>query len=115
MKEYLWVVQFDLPTELEDECNRIYDTQHIPNILRVSGVLGVQRYRPTLQAEGVSQYMAMYRVTSPDLPFTPDWLAASGAGDWPVRIRPHVLNLRRVMYEAPGCLPVVALRKPGLS
>lgn len=102
MKEYLWVVQFDLPTELDDECNRIYDTQHIPNIRRVAGVLGVQRYRPTTLVEGITQYMATYRVTSSDLPFTPEWIAASGAGDWPIRIRPHVRNLRRVMYEALG-------------
>lgn len=99
MKEYLWVIQLDIPAELDDEFNHIYDTQHIPNIKRVPGVLGVQRYRLTHAVEGVARYMATYRVTSSELPYTPEWIAASSAGDWPSRIRPHVRNVTRAMYE----------------
>lgn len=99
MKEYLWVIHLDIPTEHEDEFNRIYDTQHIPNICRVPGVLGVQRYRLTSPVDGMAQYMATYRVTSPDLSVTPEWIAASAEGDWATRIRPHVRNVKRAMYE----------------
>jgi len=102
MKEYLWVVQLDIPAELEEEFNRVYDEQHVPFIKNVPGVLGVQRYRLVSPVEGVARYMATYRVSSPDLPFTPEWIAASSSGDWPTRIRPHVSNLTRAMYEVLG-------------
>jgi hypothetical protein len=35
MSLYLYVVQMDVPPELEDDFNRIYDTQHIPEIMKV--------------------------------------------------------------------------------
>lgn len=102
MHEYLWVIQLDIPMDIEPEFDHIYDTQHIPNIRALPGVLGVQRYRLSSPVEGVARYMTTYRVTSPELPFTADWIAASGAGDWPTRIRPHVRNVTRAMYQALG-------------
>ena len=33
MADYMYLVQMDIPVELEDDFNRIYDTQHVPNIL----------------------------------------------------------------------------------
>ena len=41
MSHYLYVVQMDVPPQLENDFNRIYDTQHIPEIMKVPGVLGV--------------------------------------------------------------------------
>lgn len=102
MSGYLWVVQIDIPVELDEEFNRIYDTQHVPSIRAVPGVLEVQRYCLCRPVTGVAQYMTTYRVTSPDLPFTPEWIAASGSGDWPTRIRPHVRNVTRAMYQPLG-------------
>lgn len=32
MADYLYMVQMDVPADLEDEFNWIYDTQHVPNI-----------------------------------------------------------------------------------
>ena len=45
MTQYLYIVSMDIPENLESEFNRIYDTQHIPNILNVSGVESCTRYR----------------------------------------------------------------------
>ena len=43
MADYVYHVQMDVPTELEGDFHRIYDTQHIPNILAVpsTAVLGI--------------------------------------------------------------------------
>jgi len=35
MSEYLYLVQMDVPPALEADFNRIYDTQHIPEISKV--------------------------------------------------------------------------------
>ena len=113
MTEYLWVVQLDIPPELEADFNVIYDTQHIPNISNTPGVLDVRRYVLEKPVQGVPKYTTLYRLTSPDLPYTPEWIAASAAGDWQTRIRTHVMNTRRAMYRAidyPVSLPVGAGR-----
>ena len=35
MADYLYIVQMDIPADKEADFNRIYDTQHVPNILTV--------------------------------------------------------------------------------
>lgn len=98
--EYLWLVQLDIPEELEDEFNRIYDTEHVPFLSRVPGVLGVQRYVLESHGEGVQRYAALYRVNSPDLPQTAQWKAASAQGDWATKILPHLTNASLSMFRA---------------
>ena len=70
MKEYMYLVQMDIPTELESEFNRIYDTQHISNILNVEGVSSCVRYKlVSSDVEGTAQYAAVYMVSDPNIPF----------------------------------------------
>lgn len=98
--EYLWLVQLDIPEELEDEFNHIYNTEHVPFISEVKGVLGVQRYVLERPNPGVQRYAALYRVDSPDLPQTPEWRAASARGQWAAKIVPHTSNARLSMFRA---------------
>ena len=39
------IVQLDISAEHEDDFNRAYDNEHVPNLLNVSGVHGCDRYR----------------------------------------------------------------------
>ena len=34
MGNYAYLVMMDIPAELEEEFNRIYDTQHVPNTVK---------------------------------------------------------------------------------
>ena len=38
MSGYILLIQMDVPAELEDNFNRYYNTQHVPNLLQVDGV-----------------------------------------------------------------------------
>ena len=102
MADYIYLVQMDVPEELENEFNRIYDTEHVPNILQAPGVHSCTRYRlESTDAEGVARYAAVYEIDSPDIPQTDGWKAESEKGDWPTMIRPHTTNrshhiLRRI-------------------
>ncbi len=98
--EYMWLVQLDIPEELDDEFNRIYNTEHVPFIAKVPGVLGVQRYVLERPNAGVQRYATVYRVDSPDLPQTPEWKAASAQGEWASKIRPHTSNAKLSMFRA---------------
>ena len=37
---YIYMVQMDIPAEHEADFNRIYDTEHVPEIMKVPGVRG---------------------------------------------------------------------------
>jgi hypothetical protein len=42
---YIYVVQMNIPADREAEFNRVYDTEHVPMLSKVSGVNKVTRYR----------------------------------------------------------------------
>jgi hypothetical protein len=93
MADYIYLVQMDIPAELEDEFNRIYDTEHVPNILKAPGVHGCTRYRlESTNAPGMARYAALYDIDSPAVPSSAGWLTESEKGAWSTRIRPHTTN-----------------------
>ena len=90
---YIYLVQMDIPAEHEAAFNRIYDTEHVPEILKVPGVRGCSRYAvETTNRDGMARYLALYEVDSPSVVNSPAWLAASEKGDWAPKIRPHTTN-----------------------
>ncbi len=100
MADYIYLVQMDIPTELEDDFNRIYDTQHVPNILTVPGVHGCTRYRlESADVDGMARYAAVYEIDSPDLPSSDAWNEQSDKGDWITQIRPHATNRSRAIFR----------------
>ncbi|MGE0525329.1 MAG: hypothetical protein AB7O60_20150 [Variibacter sp.] len=100
MAEYLYMVQMDIPAELESEFNRIYDEDHIPVISALPGVLGVTRYCLVESAvKGVARFVALYRIASPDLPNSPAWREAADKGEWKPKIRPHTFNRTHSIYR----------------
>ena len=103
MSDYIYLVQMDIPAELEDDFNRIYDTEHVPLILTVPGVHSCARYRvESGDVEGVARYAAVYEIDSPDLPTSDAWKTASDTGDWITHIRPYATNRTRVVYKRIG-------------
>lgn len=100
MADYIYLVQMDVPARLEDDFNRIYDTQHVPNLLTVPGVHSCTRYRlVSADVNGVARYAALYELDSPDIPSSSTWQAASDRGDWATQIRPHTTNRTHIFYK----------------
>ena len=103
MADYIYLVQMDIPNEKEEEFNRIYDTQHVPNIVKVPGVHGCVRYKlESSDVEGAARYAAVYEIDSPDIPETDGWKAESDKGDWPSKIRPHTSNRSHLIFRRLG-------------
>lgn len=100
MGDYIYLVQMDIPDDLEDDFNRIYDTEHVPNIIQVPGVDSCTRYKlESSDADGVARYAAVYEIDSPDLPTSDAWQKASDTGDWITKIRPHATNRSRSIFK----------------
>ena len=103
MADYMYLVQMDIPKELEGEFNRIYDTEHVPNIIKAPGVHGCTRYRlESANVEGVARYAALYDIDSPDVPQSQGWKAKSEKGDWASNIRPYATNRSHIVYKTIG-------------
>ena len=100
MSECIYVVQMDIPAERDADFNRIYETQHVPEILKVPGVLGVERYKLEQSSEkDMPTYLAIYRCASADIPQNADWKKASDTGDWKEMIRPYTTNRRHSIFS----------------
>jgi len=102
---FFYMVTFEIAPEDEAEFNEIYDTEHIPNIMELDGVLQVIRFRDAERTSaGWLRYSALYLVTQADLPGTPEWRAKSDLGRWAPVIRPRVKarrqRLGRIMANA---------------
>ena len=97
---YIYMVQMDIPAEHEADFNRIYDTEHVPEILKVPGVRGCSRYvMERTNREGMPQYLALYELDSADVMNTPAWLTASEIGDWAPKIRPHTTERHHSFFQ----------------
>lgn len=93
---YFYMVTFEIAPEDESDFNEIYDTEHIPNLLGVDGVLGIIRFRDaTPNEKGWLVYSALYLLARPDLPTTPEWKAASDLGRWAPVMRPRMKARRQ--------------------
>ncbi|HEU0020172.1 MAG TPA: hypothetical protein VFR55_00650 [Dehalococcoidia bacterium] len=100
MADYIYLVQMDIPTEMEDDFNRVYDTEHVPNISKAPGVHGCTRYQLiSADVAGVARYAAIYEVDSPKIPESEGWKAESEKGDWPALIRPHTTNRSHLIFK----------------
>ncbi len=111
---YLFFASMDVTPEKEALFNEVYDTEHIPNLLKVPGVISVTRAetRPlrmsiggeqrAIVAEGEPKHIAIYEIESPEVLVSQEWADAVEAGRWPGEVRPHTSNRRHVLREVSG-------------
>ncbi|HLY90411.1 MAG TPA: hypothetical protein VKQ27_15625 [Acetobacteraceae bacterium] len=90
---FIYLVQMDIPAEHEADFNRVYDTEHVPEILKVPGVRACSRYvLERTNKTGLARYLALYEVDSAEVIDSPAWTKAAEIGDWAPKIRPHTTN-----------------------
>ncbi|MEM9682202.1 MAG: hypothetical protein AAF942_02960 [Pseudomonadota bacterium] len=112
--KYLFVVSMDVTPEKEDLFNEVYDTEHVPNLLKVPGVLSVVRMhrepltlaiggeRKAVTYENEPAYTAIYEIESPDILVSDAWAEAVEDGRWPDEVRPHTSNRRHTLHRISG-------------
>ncbi|MFN0040033.1 MAG: hypothetical protein ACKVP2_11025 [Burkholderiales bacterium] len=108
---FLFIASMDVDPGKEALFNEVYDTEHIPNLLKVAGVLSVKRYvnepltlsiggeKKKIVAEGEPRYSAVYELESPDVLVSAAWSKAVEAGRWPAEVRPYTHNRRHVLRK----------------
>lgn len=106
---YLLTAAMDVDPDKEALFNEVYDTEHIPELLKVPGVLAVHRYAlvplamsiggetRNIVAEGEPKYSATYELENAQVPASAAWAAAVEAGRWPSQVRPYTRNRRHTL------------------
>ena len=108
---YLFTASMDVDPAKEALFNEVYDTEHIPELLKVPGVLAVTRTTlaplkmsiggeiKTIVAEGEPKYSAVYELESAEVLTSAAWAAAVEKGRWPAQVRPHTRNRRHILRK----------------
>ena len=108
---YLLMVSMDIEPEKEALFNEVYETEHVPCMLKVPGVVSVSRLTQeplvmsiggeevTLVAEGEPKYTALYEVESPDVLVSEEWAKMVEEGRWADQVRPFTKNRRHVLRK----------------
>jgi hypothetical protein len=99
----LLVASMNVDPAAEAEFNEWYNTEHLPQLGAVPGVLAARRFRATDQWSE-RRYLALYHLRDTQVPASEAWAKAANTA-WTERVRPHfrdllVLVLKR--YQRPG-------------
>jgi hypothetical protein len=109
--KYLMIASMDVDAEHDAIFNEVYDNEHVPNLGKVPGVLGITRYRrgeltmniggvrKTIEIANEPSYTAIYELESPDVLTSPAWDKAIEDGRWPSQVRPYTKNRRHVLLK----------------
>ena len=108
---YLFIASMDVDADKEALFNEVYDTEHVPELLKVPGVLRVYRgvqqpltmyiggEKKTIVAEGEPRYSAYYELESAEVLTSQAWARAVELGRWPSQVRPFTRNRRHVLRK----------------
>ena len=108
---FLFTAAMDVDPDKEDLFNEVYDTEHVPNLLKVPGVLAVHRFTKvplkmsiggevkSVVAEGEPKYSATYELESAEVLTSAAWATAVEAGRWPAQVRPFTSHRRHTLRK----------------
>ncbi len=109
--KYVFIVSMDVTPEKEALFNEVYDSEHVPNLLKVPGVRSVTRLRTEpasfsiggqtkpLTGDGAPRYVAIYEIDSPDVLTSAAWAETAELGRWPTEVRPHTSNRHHIVRK----------------
>jgi hypothetical protein len=99
----IFYVQMDIPPSHEAEFNRIYNTEHVPELSKVPGVHRITRYQLEKSNDSrVQKYLAIYEIDSSAVTQSKEWDVQGAIGDWAAKIRPHTTSRHHTYFTEIG-------------
>ncbi len=93
MANSIFMILMNVPAEREETFNRLYDTDHLPQMMEIPAVRRCDRYRlewsDTLDMQ---RYLALYDIADPEAPRGADWKDHAAKGAWRTEMRPFILQ-----------------------
>ncbi len=108
---WIFTAAMDIDPDKEAIFNEVYETEHVPLILKVPGVVSCTRMRldklritmggetKEIDPQGAPRYAAVYELTSPDVLTSEAFAKAVDHGRWPTHVRPFTKNRRHTMHQ----------------
>ena len=107
---YVFIASMDVDPDKEALFNEVYDTEHVPNLLKVPGVHAVARLEGEPFAMSIGgeekrvahdgpRYGAVYEIDGPEVLVSRAWAQAVEAGRWASEVRPFTRNRRHALYR----------------
>jgi hypothetical protein len=108
---FIFIASLDVDPAKEDLFNELYDTEHVPLLLKVPGVLSARRCKSVegsmaiaggvvpLSAPGEPLYSAIYELESAEVLTSEAWAKAVDLGRWREEIRPYIRARRHVLKK----------------
>jgi len=109
--KYLFIASMDVEPEKLDIFNEVYDTEHVPMLMKVPGVVEITRLTQEplklsmggeikeIVCEGEPHFAAYYWIESPDVLVSPEWAEAIEDGRWAEQVRPYTKNRRHTLRK----------------
>ena len=93
----LLLVMMDIDPEHEEDFNRWYDEEHVPERKAIPGFLTARRYRAV---EGGPKYLAIYEMDSPEVLDSEAYrfVSEEGRSEWTARVVGRARNDVRNVY-----------------
>jgi hypothetical protein len=92
----LLLVMIDVDPEFEDELNRWYAEEHLPERIACDGFLSARRFRAV---EGEPRYLALYDLESPEVLEGEAYQRLQPPSEWTRRVTAHFVSHVRNVYE----------------
>lgn len=108
---YIYIASMDVDPAKEDLFNEVYDSEHVPAMLSIPGVVAATRYKvepfevtigdqtKSIPDAGEPHYHAVYELDDPEVMNSKAWAEAVEAGRWPSEVRPHTRNRRHALLK----------------
>jgi hypothetical protein len=107
---YIFMVTMDVDPDKEALFNEVYDSEHVPNLLKVPGVHAATRLKGepfTMSISGEEKnvahpgpsYCAIYEIDGSHVLTSAEWAKAGEAGRWPGEVRPFTRNRHHAVYR----------------
>ncbi len=111
---YLFLASMNVEPGHEAEFNDVYDTEHVPMLSEVPGVISIVRFQrreltmmlggqlQTVAIKGEPRYTALYELESPEVLVTDAWANAVERGRWPTQVRPYTRDRHHQLLHRLG-------------
>jgi hypothetical protein len=108
---WLFTAAMDVDPDKEALFNEVYDTEHVPHLMTVPGVVAVTRAKldtlrvtmggetKTVDAAGKPRYACYVELESPAVLTSAAWSQAVDAGRWPGEVRPYTRNRQHTLHR----------------
>jgi hypothetical protein len=109
--KFLFIASMNVTAEAEPLFNEVCDSERIPSLFKVPGVVSVTWYRSrrfrlsigghieSEAGDGLWADTAIYEIEPPDVLTSPRWASAIALLRWPTQVPPHTRDHVHVVLE----------------